>query len=175
MRVPLRSIVSVVLGGALLVAPSVARADDVDDLLKKLNDGVQSLSTDDCTTACRALESMGRAAERICTLDPGPRCVDARDKVESARKRVRHACPTCVSANVAPTDTGKPAAPPPPSPGADTGTKGSETVQASAPPSEQKRGGCAGCRASDRTTDLGGVCLAVTVGIFLVARRRRHP
>lgn len=176
MRAPLRPFVAVTFGGALLVAPSIARADEVDDLLKKMGDTAQALSTDDCTAACRALESMGRAAERICAIEPGPRCADARGKVETARGRVRSACPTCASANVAPPETtDKRPAPPPPSPGADSGgTKGAEAVQASAPPSEQKRGGCAGCTTTERSSDLGGVCVVLVALAFLGVRSRRR-
>ena len=57
----------------------------------------------DCVILCRALQSMARAAERICALTPGgdtaakARCDDARAKVEEAKKKVLAACPGCTS------------------------------------------------------------------------------
>jgi hypothetical protein len=55
----------------------------------------------DCVIMCRALQSMARAAERICALTHGgdaaakKRCDDARAKVEEAKKKVLAACPGC--------------------------------------------------------------------------------
>jgi hypothetical protein len=57
----------------------------------------------DCVIMCRALQSMARAAERICALTPGgdaaakQRCEDARAKVEEAKKKVLAACPGCTA------------------------------------------------------------------------------
>ncbi len=49
---------------------------------------------DACETACEALASMKRAAERICALDPD-RCSDARARVERATERVLSQCHDC--------------------------------------------------------------------------------
>src|SRR5207248_3954178 len=55
----------------------------------------------DCVIMCRALQSMARAAERICALTPPVdeaakhRCDDARARVEEAKKKVLAACPGC--------------------------------------------------------------------------------
>lgn len=51
----------------------------------------------DCGTACRALASMERAAERICTLlsEEHQRCATARDRVRTARRRVERGCGEC--------------------------------------------------------------------------------
>jgi len=92
----------------------------------------QALATSPpCETMCKALQSMARAAERICELAKGggpidqKRCVDAKAKVEEATTRVRASCPDCTTAKPeAPaTATTKPAVtpmeptPPPPAPG----------------------------------------------------------
>ncbi|MEO7096183.1 MAG: hypothetical protein ABI175_23185 [Polyangiales bacterium] len=61
----------------------------------------RALAGGDCVTMCKALQSMARAAQRICALAEGgaeadrQRCVDARAKVEEATKRVLAACPAC--------------------------------------------------------------------------------
>lgn len=53
----------------------------------------------DCRNACRALGSMDRAAGRLCELsqgsDEGHRCNDAKQRVYSARDRVRTTCGSC--------------------------------------------------------------------------------
>lgn len=49
-----------------------------------------------CETACDALGSMRRSAERICSLDES-RCDGARSRVESASERVKARCPECES------------------------------------------------------------------------------
>ena len=52
---------------------------------------------DRCKTACRALSSMERSAERICTLvsEEHEKCVWARGQVKNARKRVDQAGCDC--------------------------------------------------------------------------------
>lgn len=53
----------------------------------------------DCQNACRALGSMDRAAGRLCALaeatDELRRCEDSKQKVYSARDRVRSTCGNC--------------------------------------------------------------------------------
>ncbi len=49
----------------------------------------------DCATACRALESMERAAEHLCAIDSGGECGRARERLEAARQRVRASCGGC--------------------------------------------------------------------------------
>src|SRR5689334_15517917 len=53
------------------------------------------LSGEGCPIACTALVSMQRAADRLCALDPGPRCAAARGRVREATRRVREECPSC--------------------------------------------------------------------------------
>src|SRR6185369_10174248 len=93
------SAIAVIAIGALLVTTARA-AEDVSTLEKQLADEVARLSTSDCNLACRALESIRRAAERICTLEPGPRCEAARAKVAESTRRVHDACPACNAAEV---------------------------------------------------------------------------
>jgi hypothetical protein len=54
-------------------------------------------SSDPCATACRALASMGRAAEHLCGLagEADQRCSGARARVKSATDRVQSQCPRC--------------------------------------------------------------------------------
>jgi len=60
-------------------------------------EAVQQDSGDPCATACRALASMGRAAEHLCSLagDSDSRCDTARGRVQSASQRVHASCPSC--------------------------------------------------------------------------------
>jgi hypothetical protein len=54
------------------------------------------LASGDCTTACRALASMDRAAGRVCAMsDEQSRCEDAKGRVRSARAQVKKACGSC--------------------------------------------------------------------------------
>ena len=50
-----------------------------------------------CGSACRALDSMKRAAEHLCGLtgEPDPRCDTARGRVARADERVRATCRAC--------------------------------------------------------------------------------
>jgi hypothetical protein len=83
-----------------LTMSKAARADDVRTLEKQLADEVSSLSTSDCNLACRALASIRRAADRICALEPGPRCDAARAKVAEAVRRVQESCPSCAAVDI---------------------------------------------------------------------------
>ncbi len=165
-----------VLYSAALVATAVVTsglagaAEDPGVLLEQLSKDVQALSTDDCAAACKALESMGRAAERICSLEPGARCDEARAKVSGARSKVRGACPACaVAASAEPAHKGASPAPP-----RDAPATGDAVVVESR---ERKGGGCAGCAASGAGSDLAGSFGAVffafvAVGIGRFRRRR---
>jgi hypothetical protein len=58
-------------------------------------EGQLSAAQGDCAAACRALASMERAAEHICALDSGGECGRARERVDTARERIRATCGTC--------------------------------------------------------------------------------
>jgi hypothetical protein len=174
---------------SLLVAALVAMAgtasaagpetDDVGALEKQLEEartviaslgdaGVGSTASGDCQTACRALGSMRRAAERICMLEPGPRCDAARSKASDATRRVHDACPDCTIAGD--TFAPAPAAPPRPAPE-------SESAAEAGP----RRGGCASCAAAERDRSLAPwlplrsaeLWLALAASAVLLRRRRR--
>ena len=40
---------------------------------------------------------MRRATERLCVIEPGQRCADARQKLDNASQRVGASCPMCVA------------------------------------------------------------------------------
>ena len=100
--------VAACLTGALAAAPAWADpsgdpaiAMTMDEAWGELDEGERALAAGDCATMCRALQSMARAAQRICALSQGgndadrQRCVDAKARVEEATKRVLAACPAC--------------------------------------------------------------------------------
>jgi len=138
---------------------------DVVTLEKQLNDEYSALSTQDCANACRALASIRRAAERICTLEPGPRCSDARTKEENARKRVSEACPDCaIAATPGQDDARRASEPPAPPPPQEQAVSRSE----SAP----RKGGCLSC--STPGGAVGDVDLGLLLALgWIVCRRRR--
>ena len=184
------TLVAIALAGALAATsfPAVARAqvtsvpggkDDLTTLEKSLAEQHDALSTADCANACRALASIRRAADKICALDPGDRCAAGRAKADDATRRVRDACPECAIAS----------APPEPKPRPEEramtkgGSKAAEAPEASpdsvrtaqaAPPSESKRGGCAGCTTTSAAPgDLAGAVLAALALAFVLRRRKR--
>lgn len=149
-------------------APDAARGDvaDVEAIAGELARAEQSLSTDDCAGACRALRAMQRAAERLCALDPGARCADVRARVEGARLRVRAACPECEAA----TDGA-----PSPIKVTEAHAAREEVTTASAPPRERGRGGCGGCAAAGATTGGAEGALALVCAALVLARKKRSP
>lgn len=159
---------------AFFLVPALAMADEgpqenAVQLAQSIEDQAAALSTDDCTTACKALASMQRAADRLCKMDPGPSCTKARATVDSATRRVRDACPTCASA-LAPN---QPPPPPPatPAPNEDR-TKGEEVATQAAPPAESRRGGCAGCDAAGGPP-MSDAALFAFAWLMTRARRKR--
>ncbi|MDI3291249.1 hypothetical protein [Polyangium sp. 15x6] len=60
-------------------------------------DEATPVSDDPCMTACRALQSMGRAATHLCDLagEDDARCATAKDRVRKAEDLVRQRCPAC--------------------------------------------------------------------------------
>lgn len=96
------------LGGPLLLTALLTatrtRADD-DAMASAVADfdlAFKELSLSaPCDTMCRALQSMVRAADRICdlardgTAADQKRCADAKQKIAEATAKVRAACPNC--------------------------------------------------------------------------------
>ncbi|MBX3207005.1 MAG: hypothetical protein KF764_18305 [Labilithrix sp.] len=165
--------VAIVAALSVALASSAARADggdanDVGALEKRLDEEHAALSTGatlssaECNEACRALGSIRRAAEKICALEPGPRCDSARAKAADATRRVREACPDCTIAEV----PGQPAPAPERAVTADT---------AVAHEASDARGGCRSCAtvgAPGAGLDVGALVLAVLAAIRLAGPRR---
>ncbi len=142
-------------------AQSADSGTDADALVAEIDRDLAQAQSSDCDTACRALDSMRRATDRLCAMDPGDRCARARQKLADATGRVRSACPSCPEATgrTFPESEKTEAAPPPASNAA-----AEETVQ-------KKSGGCAGCAigsASGRAPSA-----AWLLALALLLRRRR--
>jgi MYXO-CTERM domain-containing protein len=175
-----RSSVSCVALVATLALAKAAAAQDagrgeIPALEAELARAASALATGACAVACPALASMKRAADRICALEPGPRCDAARAKVREAQRRVEEACPDCI-----PRDHEEPAkakaddvskerkdSPPPPAPPAEPAS----SQMAPAP----RRGGCASCEVGVATEVPRGLGAALVVLALALRRRRRPP
>jgi len=156
------AIVALVLWPAPLLAQSAAPdagRGEVDELQAEIARDYGEALASDCATACRALESMRRAAEHLCALDGGQRCAEARQKVTAATERVRAACPSCAQALGGPAPA--PATAPAP-------------AQAVELESSSRRGGCAGCAVSPVDADGPGPLAAAAAAALLARRRRRR-
>jgi uncharacterized protein (TIGR03382 family) len=158
-----------VLAAALLLWPSMALAQpalvttsDAEAAQAEVDrDYAQALASD-CATACRALDSMRRATERLCALDPGDRCASAKKKLDDATAHVRSACPSCAAQL---DEEKKPVATPPP-PEA-TGSQPAAEME-----SVQRKGGCAGCATTSSPVEaVGPLAFA---GLLLLGLRRRR-
>jgi hypothetical protein len=82
-------------GGGSSRSVALANASrDVDSSQRELD-----VAAGDCRNACRALGSMDRAAGKVCELaqgdNEGRRCDDAKQRVYSARDRVKTTCGSC--------------------------------------------------------------------------------
>jgi len=153
-----------VLSGSGLALADAGEAEDVRTLEKQLDDEHAALSTSDCYVACRALTSIRRAADKICALEPGPRCESAREKAEDATKRVRAACPDCA---IAATPTM-----PAPDRAAAPSAERMSALEASEP-----RGGCRSCATTGGTSsgiDAGALVLATLAAVRLAGSRRSN-
>lgn len=159
---------AILVAGTCATANALAADDDVETWVKKLDEEHAALSTQDCVTACKALGSIRRAAERICALEAGPRCIDARTKADDAQRRVQAACPDCQIAAAPPKDDERRAS-----------KKGApaEEVTANAPAAapDRGRGGCASCSTPGDvpTGDFGVIGLAALAFARIVRARAR--
>jgi len=77
--------------------PPTSATPSVDGDSPKSAQRAETSSASPCTTACRALASMERAAEHLCDLSGSDdtRCDSARARVKSATERVYAQCPSC--------------------------------------------------------------------------------
>jgi hypothetical protein len=137
-----------------------AGGDEAEELARSIAQEAQALSTDDCLSACKALASMRRATDRLCALDPGPRCADARATLDGATRKVRDACPQCALAAVPPERDKEP-------------MPGSVAASEAAPPAEHRSGGCAGCTTSRSGSGGAGAATALAAALAIVLVRRR--
>lgn len=151
-----------IVGATMFVAPNAfaEQDDEVETLVKQLREEHAALATQDCATACKALASIRRASDRICALEPGPRCTDARTKADDAQRRVQAACPDCQIAAAPPNDDERRAAGSPP-----------RTASGKSAAVDERKGGCASCNTPGHrpTGDIGLVMLAA----LAIARRLR--
>lgn len=140
---------------AVLFVAGAARADDAGAEWADFSQNASALddvTPADCETACKALQSLARAAEHICAVAP-EHCQEARARVAAAREKVRAACPDCAVQFQ------------------DDRAKGEVTVANESLRSAPARGGCAGC-----TTSGGGArgALFALAMLLLLARIRRR-
>jgi hypothetical protein len=136
---------------------------DTDAVAAEIDSDWAQAQSSDCDTACRALDSMRRATERLCAMDPGDRCARARQKLAEATAHVRSACPSCPEATGHMfTESEKAEAPPAPAP-AGNAAVAEETVQ-------KKSGGCGGCTLA--TADDGSPGAAWLLGLALLLLRK---
>jgi MYXO-CTERM domain-containing protein len=192
--VPSFLIVLALSGGA---AADTGASAEVAALEQAIAQASVALASPSCAVACGALGSMGRAASRICAIEPGPRCEAARDKVRDATRRVREACPECQAPSIeapppAPADhreqrdqvTPSPAPPPPPVSTAAPASPPAPPPPAPPPPSQAesqavaapgKTGSCAGCVIGGEAEGAGRVGGMAALALVLLALRRRRP
>jgi MYXO-CTERM domain-containing protein len=155
----------VVLLATLLPSTAFAQTwadagSDLDAAQAELGRAYEQALASDCALACRALESLRHATERLCALDPGDRCTNARRKLEAATTRVRSACPVCAQQ----LDEQKSAVPAPPPPASES------VVEAE---SVQRKGGCAGCTTAPTSGDALGPLALAALAVLALRRRRR--
>ncbi len=145
--------------------------------LPRAGGGAESLSADACSTACLALRSMQRATDRLCALDPGADCEDARRRTADADARVTETCPSCVADGERREASKKPVTVSPAKEVADEARPVAATA-ASQDSSAPRRGGCAGCATPSAPGDRHGVLTAIALGFLAALRsrsRRRRP
>jgi MYXO-CTERM domain-containing protein len=174
-RQPLVFVVALMGASAVSAGAWAQSEESLEALVEELSEHGSTTDTElasgACVAACAALESMERAADRICALDPGAPCDQAQQDVEAARARVRSACPDCSTAR----DEAV-AEPPRPAPEPLHSEAGADDAQpiAMSPMSEERRGGCAACAIGDER-DGGQGALALLIGAAgLMLRRRRR-
>jgi MYXO-CTERM domain-containing protein len=162
----------------LLAMPAPALAQpagqgaEAEVLFAEVEQDYASALSADCTTACRALDSISRATEHLCAIDPGDRCARARQRLADASAHVHATCPACAApreegpAKHAEVPAQSPTPPPPPPPAAPAAE---EEVRVS------KRGGCAGCSTSQKDIDPPGwIAAGIALLAFVRARSRRR-
>jgi hypothetical protein len=108
---------------------------------------IENTSTQDCAVACKALESLARAAQHICDVAP-EHCEEAKARLAAMANRVHAACPQCEI---------RAQSPPPQVETVAT----SESVHSSA--------GCADCATSGGTPDA---TLAILAALLVLKKKK---
>lgn len=157
------TVLAMLLASANAFGADGGPSQDVDSILKELQQDYSALSTQDCVTACKAYASIRRAADKICGLEPGPRCNDARAKADDAQRRVKDACPDCHLASAPKKEDEFRAKPAPPA--EPQAAPGGTAVEAESAP---RKGGCASC-STPGEKPAGDFGIAV-LGAFVIAR-----
>jgi len=149
-------------------APPPDSSAELEKLVVKLETEYAALESADCELLCQALESMIRSADRICALDRGAICMEARKKVASAKRRVRQACPNCSAAeeDQYPESVVK-------KPSREHAQTAEPAGIDHAPPAEGTRGGCAACSVGQHNERGGLATLLLSLALALVGYRRR--
>jgi hypothetical protein len=130
----------------------------------------------ECIEACKALDSLTRAADALCAAD-ADRCREAQERVRAASMRVLSQCPQCASARKVPST------PPPNAPKVDEAKAGDSkrALDSDAPATTRaevasvnapKRGGCASCSQATTTWNDGAGGLWLLTATVAVMRRR---
>ena len=146
---------------AVLLLTGAARAQTADagdpwSAFTQQESALETTTTSDCDTACKALESLARAADHICRVAP-EHCDEAKARLRAASDRVHAACPQCAArAELAPGETRNDGVP-------------VTTVQAS----ERAPSGCGGCTTAS-TRGSGGLALFALALLLLGTRIRRR-
>ena len=117
---------------------------------------LDNASTQDCATACKALESLSRAAQHICEVAPD-QCEAAKARLKNASDRVHAACPSC---EVRAEATAQPNAP----------TTGDHALVVQSAP---EHGGCAGCAMASHGESAGAAAFVLSLLAGIGRRRRR--
>jgi hypothetical protein len=129
---------------------------------------LETAGMQDCELACKALESLSRAAERLCEIEQ-ERCAEAKARLAKVRTQVRTGCPTCAIPTVS-HDEAK-ATPSAPERDSIAISKGESMTSENAP----RRGGCASCSLSCQTSPSVVVHLLSLGALMLLRGRRRTP
>src|SRR5262245_15848615 len=146
---------------------AAAQTEDIDALMRDLEQEETTLATADCDTACRALDAIRRISARICELDPGPPCERSRKKLEDATRRVDDSCGPCAAEKRAPEKKARKLE------DKEVTTTGvAEPPPANAPAPDQQ-GGCASCAIGSSTGGSALLVLPLAWLALLFARRRK--
>jgi hypothetical protein len=145
-------------------------ASEMSTLLGDVDRYAAEAQGQDCAAACRAIDSMRSATERICEIDPGDPCARARETLRKSGARVRAACPDCAVASdkkLAPQEADAP--PQAPRPTTPQGTAEAEAVHS--------KGGCASCttvgeRSGDEEAPPWALLVLGSVAMWATRRRR---